>query len=57
MVNQKPADHERRKYLRLDSVFSVEFRLISVGHKQYLSDWLQGFTSNLSKGGDVPGGK
>jgi Glycosyl hydrolase family 76/PilZ domain len=43
-----PAEH--RKYLRLDTVFPVQFRL----QKQkdvFLSDWLQGFTNNISRGG------
>lgn len=41
----------RRQYIRLDSVFPVEFQLLSLDKKQILSDWLQGFTSNVSKGG------
>ena len=43
--------HERRKYIRLDSVFPVEFRLISPDEKEFLSDWLQGFTNDISRGG------
>jgi len=42
---------QRRKYIRLDSVFPVQFRLISLDTKTFLSDWVQGFTSNVSKGG------
>jgi hypothetical protein len=42
---------ERRKYLRLDSVFPVEFRLLTPDGKNFLSDVLQGFTNNVSKGG------
>jgi len=42
---------EKRKYLRLDSVFPVQFRLISPDGRQDLSLPLQGFTSNISRGG------
>ena len=42
---------ERRKYIRLDSVFPVQFRLLSLDGKHFLSGWLQGFTNNVSKGG------
>ena len=42
---------ERRSYIRLDSVFPVQFRLMSLDGKQILSDWIQGFTSNIGKGG------
>jgi outer membrane murein-binding lipoprotein Lpp len=45
----KPVDH--RKYLRLDTVFPVQFRLETSDGKAYLSDWLQGFTNNVSSGG------
>lgn len=42
---------ERRKYIRLDTVFPVQFRLLSLDSKQLLSDWIQGFTSDVGKGG------
>jgi len=42
---------ERRQYLRLDSVFPIEFQFLSLDGKQALSDWLQGFTNNIGKGG------
>ena len=42
---------ERREYIRLDSVFPVQFRLTSQEGKRFLSDWLQGFTNNVCKGG------
>jgi len=42
---------ERRTYIRLDSVFPVQFRILSLDGKKALSDWLQGFTNNISKGG------
>ena len=43
--------NERRKYIRLDSVFPVQFRVVTSDGKCFLSDWLQGFTSNVGKGG------
>ncbi|MDP3732431.1 MAG: PilZ domain-containing protein [Candidatus Omnitrophota bacterium] len=42
---------ERRQYIRLDSVFPVQFRILSLEGEKALSDWLQGFTNNISKGG------
>lgn len=42
---------ERRKYLRLDTVFPVQFRFASADGKAFLSNWLQGFTNNISSGG------
>ncbi len=42
---------ERREYIRLDSVFPVQFRLITLDGTAFLSDWLQGFTNNIGKGG------
>jgi hypothetical protein len=50
MFRRYPKDKERRRYIRLDSVFPVEF-LLEDKEKRYLSDWLQGFTSNIGKGG------
>ena len=41
----------RRQYIRLDSVFPVQFRILSLDGQKVLSDWLQGFTNNISKGG------
>ncbi len=45
------SESERRRYVRLDSVFPVQFRMVSTITGQPLSGWLQGFTSNISKGG------
>src|SRR3989338_3879317 len=42
---------ENRQYTRLDSVFPVQFRLAAPDDRNFLSDWLQGFTNNISKGG------
>lgn len=42
---------EHRKYTRLDSVFPVQFKLASFEGSILLSGWLQGFTSDIGKGG------
>jgi hypothetical protein len=42
---------ERRQYVRLDSVFPVQFRLFALDGVTPLSDWLQGYTHNIGKGG------
>ena len=42
---------ERRQYIRLDSVFPVQFRLVTQDGRVFLSDLLQGFTNNVGKGG------
>jgi len=42
---------ERRKYIRLDTVLPVQFRLESLDSKQALSPWIQGFTNNIGHGG------
>ena len=51
IFKEKKHFSERRKYIRLDSVFPVEFRLLSLDGKSFFSDWLQGFTNNIGKGG------
>ncbi len=42
---------EHRRYIRLDTVFPVQFRAESLDGSHSLSVWLQGFTSNVSSGG------
>ena len=42
---------ERRKYIRLDTVFPVQFRLLSLDAKEYKSGQIQGFTNNIGRGG------
>jgi len=42
---------ERRHYIRMDSVFPVSFQLLSLDGNKSLSDWIQGFTNNIGKGG------
>lgn len=51
LFKKEPPGSERRNYIRLDSVFPVEFRVLSADAKHSLSDILQGFTNNISKGG------
>ena len=41
---------ERRRYTRLDSVFPVQFKIIAPDNTG-LTEWLQGFTHNVSSGG------
>ena len=42
---------ERRRYVRLDSVFPIRFRIESQDGAEVFCDWVQGFTHNISKGG------
>ncbi|MDD4899595.1 MAG: PilZ domain-containing protein [Candidatus Omnitrophica bacterium] len=43
---------DRRKYIRLDTVFPVQFALVGRDRWDiFLSDWLQGFTRNVSQDG------
>jgi hypothetical protein len=42
---------QKRKYIRLETVFPVEFCLLDPLSAENLSGWLQGFTNNLSRGG------
>jgi hypothetical protein len=50
-INKKLIPVEQRKYLRLDTVFPVQFRLEEPIGEVFLSGWLQGFTNNISRGG------
>ncbi|MDD5129749.1 MAG: PilZ domain-containing protein [Candidatus Omnitrophica bacterium] len=49
--NKKSIPAEHRKYLRLDTVFPVQFRLQEPQGDVFLSGWIQGFTNNISRGG------
>lgn len=51
MFDKESLGPERRHYIRLNSVFPVQFRIVSLDGKKHLSEWLQGFTNNISKGG------
>jgi hypothetical protein len=50
-MKKESAGLERRRYIRMDSVFPVQFRIVSSNGKDFFSDWVQGFTHNVSKGG------
>jgi hypothetical protein len=51
MAEKETLDSEHRQYIRLDSVFPVQFNLVGLDGKTLVSDWLQGFTNNISRGG------
>jgi len=51
MNKRNELGQERRQYVRLDTVFPVQFRLFASDSKRFLSDWLQGFSSDIGKGG------
>lgn len=51
MTKKETHARERRQYLRLDTVFPVQFRLLGLNGNSFLSDWLQGFTNDVGKGG------
>ena len=51
MFGKHDPQSERRQYVRLDSVFPVQFRFYSSDGIQPVSEWLQGYTSNVGKGG------
>ncbi|MBU1998513.1 MAG: hypothetical protein ABIG46_08085 [Candidatus Omnitrophota bacterium] len=48
---KKDSFSERRHYIRLDTVIPVQFMLVDVNTKQNVTDWMQGFTNNISNGG------
>lgn len=41
---------EKRKYIRINTIFPVEFRLLNNGNSP-ISGWIQGFSRDISKGG------
>ncbi len=49
--NKKLIPAEHRKYLRLDTVLPVQFRLEGEAEEIFISAWLQGFTNNIGRGG------
>ncbi len=52
MIKKIPdSNANRRKYIRLDTVFPVEFQLVEPETKQALTPWIQGFSRNVSSGG------
>jgi len=51
MQSKTKPGQERRGFLRLDTVFPVQFRLESYDTKASFTGWIQGFTSDVGKGG------
>ena len=51
MGNREYLNEEKRRYVRLDTVFPVQLRMESLDGSRFLSGWLQGFTNNVSRGG------
>ena len=51
MPMTKNAIDERRQYVRLNSAFPVEFQILDANGAEVLSSWMEGFTSNISRGG------
>ena len=51
MQNNHSQANEHRHFIRLDSVFPVQFRVLNLDGKGFISDWMQGFTNNIGKGG------
>ena len=50
MVKVKSPKNDKRKYLRLKTVFPIEFNTVDKD-KEPLSAVIQGFTRNIGKGG------
>lgn len=48
--NTKESDN-RRKYLRLDTIFPIEFQVVGKDRREPISEMKEGFTRNLGKGG------
>ncbi|MBM3243412.1 MAG: hypothetical protein FJZ12_01060 [Candidatus Omnitrophica bacterium] len=51
MSEHKYLNEEQRRYIRLDTVLPVQIRLESLDGSRFISEWLQGFTNNISSGG------
>lgn len=51
LFKKKKLTQDQRRYIRLDTVFPVEARILSLDGASFLSEWLQGFTRNISEGG------
>lgn len=49
MKHQKGSEH--RRFVRLRSIFPVEFRLLDPSTDEPISDFIQGYTADISKGG------
>lgn len=51
MDKQQQGGIERRRYIRLTTVFPVEFEIVSLDGKETLSEFHQSFTRDVSEGG------
>ena len=51
LKNENPETHERRKYIRLNVIFPVEFQFIDPETSGSVSEIKQGFTRDVGKGG------
>lgn len=51
MDRDRTRQKEQRKFIRLDSVLPVQFRLLTLDGQGVLSDWQQGFTNNICRSG------
>jgi len=51
MAYDKKESDNRRKYLRLDTIFPVEFQVVGRERREPLSEMKEGFTQNIGKGG------
>ncbi len=49
--NDTLSDQNKRQYLRIDTVFPIEFQITSEDRMRTLSDLKEGFTRNIGKGG------
>jgi len=50
-MNKEEQAVNRREYVRLDTVFPVQFRVVSLDGGRFFCTWQQGFTNNIGKGG------
>jgi len=48
---EKYQSAERRKYIRINTVFPVQMKILGPGNKEVSLDLIQGFTKDISKGG------
>jgi len=51
LFKKNKLDQDQRRYIRLDTVFPIEVRILSLDGGSSLSEGLQGFTRNISEGG------
>lgn len=48
---ENKGNSERREYIRLDTVFPIEFQLVRTEDRNPISELYEGFTKNVGKGG------